>query len=131
MKNFAYLSRAAAVAIVLVLLLPAGALAGYTEGMECYKSKDWDCVVAQFLTEVQAHPDYDFGWFMMGIAKLQGKEYDAAVENFKRPSRSTATSWATTSTRPRPTPTASSTTRSSRRSPARSPWREPRARCSA
>jgi tetratricopeptide (TPR) repeat protein len=84
MKNFAYLSRAAVVAIVLALLLPLGALGGYTEGMDCFKNKDWDCVVAQFMTEVQAHPDYDFGWFMMGIAQLQKKEYDKAVENFNK-----------------------------------------------
>ncbi len=69
---------------VLILLLPLPALAGYTDGMECYKTKDWACVAAQFQIEVQAHPDYDFGWFMVGIARLQLKEYPAAVENFNK-----------------------------------------------
>jgi tetratricopeptide (TPR) repeat protein len=84
MKNIASFSRVAVMITVLVLLLPQNAMAGYSDGMECYKNKDWGCVAVQFQTEVQANPDYDFGWFMMGIAKLQLKEYDAAVENFNK-----------------------------------------------
>lgn len=84
MKNLAYISRAAVMVTAMVPLLALPALAGYSEGMECFKTKDWGCVASQFQTEVQAHPDYHFGWFMMGIAKLQLKEFDAAVDNFNK-----------------------------------------------
>ncbi len=84
MKGLAYTPRIAVMVAVLILLLPLSALAGYTDGMECYKNKDWTCVAAQFQIEVQAHPDYDFGWFMVGIGRLQLKEYPAAVENFNK-----------------------------------------------
>ena len=64
--------------------LAAPALAGYAEGMECFKSANYDCTINEFNTEVQAHPEYDFGWFMIGVSSLQKKDYDNAIENFNR-----------------------------------------------
>ncbi len=84
MKNLAYLPRTAALVAVLILLPALPVLSGYSDGMECFKNKDWACVASQFQTEVQAHPDYDFGWFMMGIGKLKLKDYGAAVEDFNK-----------------------------------------------
>ena len=73
-----------AITLGVLILLPLPVLAGYTEGMDCYKNKDYDCMIREFTTEIQAHPNYDFGWFMIGIAYLQKKEYDKAIENLNK-----------------------------------------------
>lgn len=73
-----------ALALIVSFLPVPPAVAGYAEGMECYKQKNWDCVIVEFAPEVEAHPEYDFGWFMTAIAQLQKKEYDKAIENFNK-----------------------------------------------
>jgi len=73
-----------AITLGILMLLPLPVLAGYSEGMDCYKNKDYDCMIREFTTEIQAHPNYDFGWFMIGIAYLQKKEYAKAVENLNK-----------------------------------------------
>jgi tetratricopeptide (TPR) repeat protein len=77
-------SIVAAVVIALATLLSPPALAGYTEGMECWKTKDYTCVIREFQTEVEAHPEYDYGWSMIGNAYLQLKDYGKAVENLDK-----------------------------------------------
>ena len=82
MNNQKFIVAAAVIALATLLSLPA--LAGYTEGMECWKTKDYTCVIREFQTEVEAHPDYDFGWSMIGVAYLQLKDYGKAVENLDK-----------------------------------------------
>jgi tetratricopeptide (TPR) repeat protein len=74
--------RIAPVAVLALASLPAAA--GFNEGMECYKTKNWDCVISEFKTETDAHQDYDYGWFMIGVGHLQKKEYDQAVSNLRK-----------------------------------------------
>ena len=70
--------------LVALTLVSVPALAGYAEGMECFKSKNWECTIAQFAPEVEAHPEYDFGWFMIGVSHLQKKDYGQAIENLNK-----------------------------------------------
>jgi tetratricopeptide (TPR) repeat protein len=52
--------------------------------MECAKNQDWICVVREFSPVVEASPDYDYGWFMIGTAYLQQKDYAPAIENLNK-----------------------------------------------
>jgi len=60
------------------------ALAGYQAGMEAYKDGDLKRAIDEFQVEVQKHPGFDYGHFMLGVCYLKQKEYDTAIGWFRK-----------------------------------------------
>lgn len=76
--------RAMSAGIAMAALAAAPAIADYQMGLEAFKKGDFKRAIEEFSLEIQKHPNYDYGHFMLGMANLRLKQYDTAVSHLKR-----------------------------------------------
>src|SRR3990172_3682287 len=63
-------------------ILPA--LADYQAGLDAFKKGDLKRALDEFQQEIQKHPNYDYGHFMLGLCYLRQKQYPQAVASLSR-----------------------------------------------
>jgi len=78
-------SRAVALCfLVLVVLAPGQLRAGYTEGVEAFKSNDFDRAEEEFRSAVEVHPDYAGAHLMLGRTLLGQGASEEALASLER-----------------------------------------------
>lgn len=82
MRKAAYRAMSAGLGVLALAMVPA--LADYQIGLEAFKKGDYKRAIEEFSLEIQKHPNYDYGHFMLGMANLRLKQYDPAVSHLKR-----------------------------------------------
>lgn len=81
------MSAKKAVLLVLASLLAVSGstvFAGFEEGMNYFKSGKYVEAAAEFQAIVEASPEYDYGYYILGASFVKMKKYNDAVTNFKK-----------------------------------------------
>jgi tetratricopeptide (TPR) repeat protein len=78
------LRRAALVGLGMVALGILPALADYQAGLDAFKKGDLKRALEEFQQEIQKHPNYDYGHFMLGLCYLKQKQYPQAVASLSK-----------------------------------------------
>lgn len=73
----------ATILAIALLALPVSA-ADYQEGINLYKSGKYAEAAAVFQTIVDDAPNYDYGYYMLGVCFLKMKKYDEASANLSK-----------------------------------------------
>jgi tetratricopeptide (TPR) repeat protein len=71
-------------AAVLLLLGTTGALAGFEEGMNYFKAGKYLEAVAEFQALVDESPEYDYGYFMLGVCQVKTGKPGDGERNFAK-----------------------------------------------
>ena len=58
--------------------------ADYREAVSAFESKDYARAAELFHIEVESAPNYDFGWYMLGMCSVQQKQWGEAEEFFNK-----------------------------------------------
>lgn len=82
MNRAAFRTAIACLGVLTVTSLPL--LAGYEEGLNAFKAKDYGRAIEEFSLEIEKHPNYDYGHFMLGMSYLKLKQVDKAVPYLER-----------------------------------------------
>jgi tetratricopeptide (TPR) repeat protein len=73
------------VLLVVGLVAQGAVLAGdYEAGMNYFKAGKYVEAAAEFQAIVEAAPEYDYGYFMLGLSFLQMKKHNDAISNFRK-----------------------------------------------
>src|SRR3972149_1481874 len=72
----------AGLGLITLGILPA--LADYQAGLDAFKKGDLKRALDEFQQEIQKHPNYDYGHFMLGLCYLRQKQYPQAVASLSR-----------------------------------------------
>ncbi|MEE9219073.1 MAG: tetratricopeptide repeat protein [Acidobacteriota bacterium] len=76
--------RTATVCLGVLTLGTVLASAGYEEGLEAFRGKDYPRAIEEFTLEVEKDPSYGYGHFMLGMSYLKLKKHDQALASLKR-----------------------------------------------
>ena len=83
-RRNAHAILAATLGAALVLVAPLSARADFETGMNYFKSGKYVEAAAEFQALVDSSPEYDYGYFILGLSFLQlGKAQDA-LNNFQK-----------------------------------------------
>ena len=82
MNKAAFRTAIACLGVLTVASLPL--LAGYEEGLNAFKAKNYGRAIEEFSLEIEKHPNYDYGHFMLGMSYLKLKKVDKALPHLER-----------------------------------------------
>ncbi|MCZ6779579.1 MAG: tetratricopeptide repeat protein [Acidobacteria bacterium] len=82
MNKVAFRASIVCLGVLTVVSLPL--LASYEEGLNAFKAKDYGRAIEEFSIEIEKHPNYDYGHFMLGMSYLKLKKVDKALPYLER-----------------------------------------------
>ncbi len=76
--------RALCMGLVVLALAALPIRGDYQLGLESFKKGDYKRAIEEFNLEIQKHPNYDYGHFMLGVSHLKLKQHDQALTHLKK-----------------------------------------------
>jgi tetratricopeptide (TPR) repeat protein len=76
--------RSAVACLGVLLCASLSSMAGYEDGLNAFKAKDYKRAIEEFSLEIEKHPNYDYGHFMLGMSYLKLNQIDKALPRLER-----------------------------------------------